>query len=105
MGNEMSTEPEETSEENLERNRIEGVPEGIFGGTREKLKENRRRMNPLRIIQEIKAKPRIEGADTIVEDTCSQHFAELPVTLHARKLRWLRFAAVQAQHGDPLSLS
>jgi hypothetical protein len=38
--NEMSTEPEETSQENLERkDKIERVPEGTFGGTRERLSE------------------------------------------------------------------
>jgi hypothetical protein len=58
-------------------------------------------VNPLRIIQEIKDKPRVAGADTVVEDTCSQHLAELSVTLHARKLRWLRFAAVQASAWRP----
>jgi hypothetical protein len=36
----MSTEPEETSQENLERkDKIERVPEGTFGGTRERLSE------------------------------------------------------------------
>ena len=42
QGNEMRTEPEETetNEENLEReDKIERVPEGTFGGTRERLRE------------------------------------------------------------------
>jgi hypothetical protein len=39
-GNDMSTEPEQTSAENLEReDQIERVPEGSFGGTRERLRE------------------------------------------------------------------
>jgi len=41
-GNEMSTEPEETetNAENLEReDEVERVPEGTFGGTRERLRE------------------------------------------------------------------
>jgi hypothetical protein len=38
--NEMSTEPEEASEENPEKkDKIERVPEGTFGGTRERLSE------------------------------------------------------------------
>jgi len=37
----MSTEPEETSAENLEReDKIKRVPEGTFGSTREKLIED-----------------------------------------------------------------
>ena len=37
-GNEMSTEPEEASEENPEKKeKIERVPEGTFGGTRDRL--------------------------------------------------------------------
>jgi hypothetical protein len=42
QGNEMRTEPEETetNAENLEReDKIERVPEGTFGGTRERLRE------------------------------------------------------------------
>jgi hypothetical protein len=36
----MTTEPEETSEGNPERkDKIERVPEGTFGGTRERLSE------------------------------------------------------------------
>jgi hypothetical protein len=36
----MSTEPEETSAENLEReDKIEEIPEGTFGGTRERLRK------------------------------------------------------------------
>jgi hypothetical protein len=36
----MSAEPEETSAENLEReDEVERVPEGTFGGSRERLRE------------------------------------------------------------------
>ncbi len=38
--NEMITEPEETSKENPEKkDKIERVPEGTFGGTRDRLSE------------------------------------------------------------------
>ena len=46
-------------------------------------------MNPNRTIQEIKDTARIEGADTIVEDTCSHHSAEFLV--------WSNFVA----HKEP----
>jgi len=66
----MSTEPEETSEENPERkNKIERVPEGTFGGIRSK------EMNPYQTIQEIKDRARIEGAETIVADSCLHRLA------------------------------
>ena len=35
----MITEPEETSKENPEKDKIEPVPEGTFGGTRDRLSE------------------------------------------------------------------
>jgi hypothetical protein len=39
-GNEMNTGPEETSEENPEKKeKIERVPEGTFGGTRDRLSD------------------------------------------------------------------
>jgi hypothetical protein len=50
----MSTEPEETRRENLEREeKVERVPEGTFGGTRERIRK-------------------IEGDEPVADDTGDQ---------------------------------
>jgi hypothetical protein len=58
------------------------------------------------MIQQIMDRARIEGADTIVEDTCSHHSAEFSVLEYFVEV-FFRSAhsLAQLQDGDPLSLS
>jgi hypothetical protein len=61
---------------------------------------------PERMIQQVMDRARIEGADTIVEDTCSHHSAEFSVLEYFVEVFSNRARSLaQLQNGDPLSLS